>query len=69
MRYICYICYDTTEEDFLCDTCDQYYCEDCSYVFSLHYQFQGARCHMCADQRVVKKTIEQIRINKINYLT
>ena len=49
----CYICYTTNVEPdiMVCDTCDEVYCEDCSYTFSLHYQHQGARCYQCADQR------------------
>jgi hypothetical protein len=48
----CSICYSTnTDEDMVCESCDEYYCEDCSYTFSIHYQFQGAKCYVCADQR------------------
>lgn len=64
----CYLCYARTEEDFCCDTCDQYYCEDCSYHFTLHYQFQGARCHHCADQYHRKVTKEEIRDNKLKLI-
>lgn len=47
----CHICYSfRIDTDFICDTCDNFYCEDCSYTFSLHYQFQGSRCYQCADQ-------------------
>lgn len=47
----CYHCYSTRiDEDLICDRCDEYYCEDCSYTFSLHYQFTGSRCYYCADQ-------------------
>lgn len=48
---VCYICKSTNlEENWICDRCDQLYCEDCSYTFTLHYQFQGSRCYHCADQ-------------------
>ena len=47
----CHICYYlNTDEDFICDTCEQYYCEECSYTFTLHYQHEGPRCYWCADQ-------------------
>ena len=60
-KYVCYcyICYGLTEPEFLCDTCNRYYCEDCSYMFSLHYQFQGCRCYQCADQ--YKRIINHIK--------
>lgn len=65
----CHICFQLTDEDFLCDTCDEYYCEDCSYTFSLHYQHQGARCHWCSDQsrrKPIRK--EEIRNNKLKLI-
>lgn len=63
----CHICYsDNTDDDFICDTCNEYYCEDCSYTFSLHYQHEGARCYSCADQRRRKELDKAIiRGNKI----
>ena len=67
MKKHCYICYsDNTDDDFICDTCNEYYCEDCSYTFSLHYQHQGTRCYFCADQRRRKELDKSIiRENKI----
>lgn len=47
----CYSMESIDPETDICDTCEDYYCEECSYTFSIHYQFQGARCYMCADQR------------------
>lgn len=48
----CYICYsDNLDEDFVCDRCENYYCEDCSYTYSLHFQYQGSLCHYCSDQK------------------
>lgn len=66
----CYICYEiNVDDDFICDTCDNYYCEDCSYTFSLHYQFQGARCYLCADQRRRNTlTKEDRRSRRIDYI-
>jgi hypothetical protein len=62
----CYICYNRTEPEFLCDRCDRYYCEQCSYQFTLHYQHQGCRCYSCADQhRLNKLNKTEIRDNKI----
>lgn len=66
----CYICYRYTDFDFLCDTCDSYYCDDCSYTFSLHYQHQGCRCYSCADQRRREKMdVVKVRNNKIEYFS
>jgi hypothetical protein len=32
----CHICYSlNTDEDFICDKCREYYCEDCSYTFTI----------------------------------
>lgn len=68
MEY-CYICFDQTEEEMVCDTCEEHYCEDCSYIFSLHYQFQGSRCYMCADQsREYPLDKAKIRERKINLM-
>ena len=64
----CYLCYAQTDDDFICDTCDNYYCEDCSYHFTIHYQFQGARFYICADQYHRKITKEEIRDNKIKLI-
>ncbi len=66
--YICYVIFykDVLEEEILCDKCDNYHCEECSYTFSIHYQHQGSRCYLCADQRRRKilTKIEQ-RDNKL----
>jgi len=69
MKY-CHICYkNNIDEDFICDTCDNYYCEDCSYTFTIHYQFQGSRCYCCSDQKRLKLlTKEMIRDNKLKLL-
>jgi hypothetical protein len=66
----CHICYSTSvEEDCVCDTCDEYYCSECSYTFTLHYQHEGARCHWCADQSRRKPlTKEMIRENKLKLI-
>lgn len=66
----CWICYSTkTDDDFICDICDRHYCEDCSYSFTLHYQFQGSRCYSCANQSRRKKySIIDERNNKIDLI-
>ena len=65
----CYICHDITEEDFICDICDNYYCEECSYTYGLYYQFQGSRCYKCADQdrrnKITKNDIRNRKLDKI----
>ena len=54
------------DENFICDKCEEHYCEECSYTFSPHYQFQGSRCYLCADQsRRNKLGISTIRDNKL----
>lgn len=67
MKKYCYICYsDNTDDDFICDSCNEYYCEDCSYTFSIHYQHQGSRCYSCANQSRRKKLEKSIiRENKL----
>lgn len=66
----CYICYDSTEGEMICDICDQFYCHECSYSFTLFYQHEGSRCHYCSDQsRKSKLTKDKLRNNKIDYLT
>lgn len=63
----CHICYtENVDPEWICDKCDQHYCEDCSYTFSPHYQHQGSRCYQCADQeRKERLKIEDIRDNKM----
>ena len=63
----CHICYSTNvEPEMVCDICDELYCEDCSYTFSLHYQHQGARCYSCADQsRRTPLDKRDIKLNKV----
>ena len=64
--YFCYICFQQTEENFVCDTCDEHYCEDCSYTFTLHYQHEGPRCFHCSEQSRLKPLTKQmIRDNKL----
>jgi hypothetical protein len=63
----CHHCYTTNvDKDSICDRCDEHYCWDCSYTFSIHYQHEGARCYYCADQaRRTKLTKQEIRENKL----
>ncbi len=66
----CNICYSmNTDEYMVCESCEDQYCEDCSYTFSIHYQFQGAKCYSCADQRRrTPLSKELIRNNKITII-
>lgn len=65
----CYICYSQTDEEFICDMCDNYYCDGCSYTFGIHYQHYVSRCFKCSEQRRIRTlTKETIRDNKIKYL-
>ena len=64
----CRICYtENVDPEWVCDRCEQHYCEDCSYTFSLHYQHQGNRCYQCADQSRREKlpNIDILRDRKI----
>ena len=63
----CNICYSLRVDTWMvCDICEEYYCEDCSYTFGIHYQFQGSRCYQCADQyRRTSLTKEEKRNNKL----
>ena len=64
----CHICY-TTDVEFKCDMCDKYYCEECSYTYTIHYQHQGGRCYWCSDQKRKKPlTIASIRENKLKLI-
>lgn len=68
-QFNCHICFGITEEDFLCDTCDNYYCESCSYIYGLHYQFEGSRCYSCSDQPRNRKLLySDVRDNKIDII-
>lgn len=68
---ICHICFSDDifyeeNEPLICDRCEEYYCYDCSYTYSIHYQHEGMRCYQCADQRR-RKPINK-RDFKINYI-
>lgn len=68
-KVYCYICAEETEDFMLCDICENHYCGDCSYIFSLHYQFEGSRCYDCANQRRRKPLDKQkIRENKLKII-
>ncbi len=65
----CYICYAPTDPEFICDRCDNHYCEDCSYSFTLHYQYEGGLCYWYSDQSRKKPLIkETVRENKIKWI-
>lgn len=60
----CYICSKVTHDELICDTCDRHYCEDCSYSYTLHYQYEGCQCYSCADQSRLKPLKkEEVRDN------
>ena len=65
----CYICYtENVDPEWICDICGENYCEDCSYTFSIHFQYQGSRCYLCSNQmrRNPLPPIEVLRERKIN---
>lgn len=63
----CYICYSPDiDDEFICDRCDNHYCDECTYTYTLHYQYQGSRCYLCSGQSRIKKlTTDIIRENKL----
>ena len=65
----CYICFKETDEEFICDKCDNYYCEDCSYTFTIHYQYEGGLCYWCSDQERKTPLIKsEVRERKLKYI-
>lgn len=65
----CYTMENIDDENNICDICEEHYCEECSYTFSLHYQHQGSRCYLCADQqRRTKLELTTKRDNKIKLI-
>ena len=64
----CYICY-TIADELICDTCDNHYCDGCTYTFGIYYQHYVSRCYKCSEQsRLRVLTKETIRENKVKYL-
>lgn len=71
MGEICYIClsddiYYGGDLPFVCDRCNEYYCHDCAYSFTLHFQYYGMLCYHCSDQSRIKPL--NIRDYKIDYI-
>lgn len=65
----CHICYTTEDELFTCDECDELYCLDCSYIYTIHFQYEGSLCYYCSDQkRLTKLTKSDIRENKLKLI-
>ena len=67
----CYICYQLIKKDniLICDKCENQYCHDCSYTYSLHFQYEGSLCYWCSDQHRRKPlTKDDIRDNKLKLL-
>lgn len=65
---LCDICYSETNYLEKCEFCEKKYCEDCSYLFTIHFQFQGSMCIICSEQRRNNLATAKVRKNKINYL-
>jgi hypothetical protein len=67
---ICYICFsDDVECDdgyLICDRCDEIYCYECSYTYTIHFQYRGSLCYHCSNQR--RRTPLNIRDSKLNYI-
>ena len=68
-EYNCYICKGMTEDYMVCDRCHEHYCEDCSYTYSLHFQYQGSLCYECSGQdRITPLLKEEVRENVIDII-
>jgi len=68
---VCHICLSVdvfidSENILTCDTCDEYYCYDCSYTYTVHYQYEGMKCYWCSEQKRLKPLDK--RDSKLNYL-
>lgn len=64
-KIFCHICYSETSEELICDKCEKYYCEECSYTFTIHYQYEGSQCYYCSDQRR-KNPVNMIQLRREN---
>jgi hypothetical protein len=65
----CHICYSNEEELFICDKCEELYCLDCSYTFSIHFQYEGSLCYWCSEQKRLKTLSKSdIRENKLKLI-
>ena len=49
-RVCCYICNSTTNEEFVCDVCEENYCEEHSATYNQFTQIDYNCCKMCANQ-------------------
>jgi hypothetical protein len=65
----CHICYKIENDIFTCDKCLELYCEDCSYTYTIHFQYEGCLCHWCSGQKRLKKLKKSdIRENKLKLI-
>ena len=46
----CHICVDQNEEEWLCERCNQVYCESCSAQYTYHSQIDYNCCESCANK-------------------
>jgi hypothetical protein len=64
----CHICY-SIDETYTCESCDELYCLDCSYTYTIHYQYEGNLCYRCSEQKRIKPLSKEIiRDNKIEII-
>jgi len=47
----CHICGNPTDEDYICQRCGEYVCEDCWVPMTYHNQCTETRCQSCEDLR------------------
>ena len=66
----CHICYSTNvDEEFICERCDQYYCEDCAAIFNSISQIDYNCCYECSDGNRIKPLHkDEIRNNKLKLI-
>lgn len=45
----CHLCGKETEIDFVCEKCEEFYCEDCSAKYTIHTQIDYSCCESCSN--------------------
>lgn len=48
----CHICGRDTEREWVCDRCNEFYCDNCSAPFTLHNQIDYPCCESCNQEHI-----------------
>ena len=48
-EYKCHICKSNTSEEYVCEICDEYYCEGCSSTYNQFSQIDYNCCKECQE--------------------